>query len=102
MVRGQLGDSPPSAGWPTLLKLDPGCVVHGYLAHTKQRFPRTLQKDIAKGLMMVLGRGAVSYERGTLVQIRQLWSENEPAFTKVVRPYWDTLLIRTPPPLGQP
>ena len=48
-----------------------GCVlasnVQGYLAHKKPRPLRTLQKDYAKGPMVVLGGGAVSYVRGTPV-----------------------------------
>ena len=39
--------------------------LQGYLAHKKQRPPRTLQKDVAWDPMVVLGWGAVSYERGT-------------------------------------
>ena len=35
--------------------------------------------------MAVLGGGAVSYERGTPVQIRQLWGGKEPVLTKLVR-----------------
>ena len=41
--------------------------IQGYLAHKKQRRPRTLQYGCAQGLMVVLGRWAVSYERGTPV-----------------------------------
>jgi hypothetical protein len=41
--------------------------VQGYLAHKKQRPPRTLQEDYAQGHMVVLGGVAVSYERGTPV-----------------------------------
>ena len=41
----------------------------GYLAHKKQRPPRTLQKDYAQGPMEALGRGAVSYERCTPVRL---------------------------------
>ena len=32
-------------------------VLHGYLAHKKQRCPRTLQKDYSQGLEVVLGGG---------------------------------------------
>ena len=39
--------------------------VQGYLAHKKQRPPSTLQYDYTQGPMVVLGGGAVSYERGT-------------------------------------
>ena len=39
--------------------------LQGYLAHKKQRFPRTLEQDYAWGSMVVLRGGAVSYERGT-------------------------------------
>ena len=46
--------------------------VQGYLAHTKQRPPRTLQSDHALGPMVALGGGAVSYERGTPVHAHRL------------------------------
>ena len=36
--------------------------VQGYLAHKKQRPPRTLQQEYTQGPMAVLGGGAVSYE----------------------------------------
>ena len=52
---------------PSLL----GCGLQGYLAHKKQRPPRTLQKDYAWGPMVTLGGGAVSYGRGTPVQDSQ-------------------------------
>ena len=41
--------------------------LQGYLAHEKQRPPRTLQQDHDQGPMAVLGWWAVSYERGTPV-----------------------------------
>ena len=41
--------------------------VQGNLAHKKKRLPRTLQYDYAWCPMVVLGGGAVSYERGTPV-----------------------------------
>ena len=41
--------------------------LHGYVAHKKQRPPRTLQKDYALGPMVVLGGGAASYERNSPV-----------------------------------
>ena len=41
--------------------------VQGYLAHKKKQPPRTQQYDFAQGAMAVLGRWAVSYERGTPV-----------------------------------
>ena len=43
--------------------------LEGYLTHKKQRPPRTLQKDYTEGSMVVLGGGAVSYERGTPARI---------------------------------
>ena len=42
-------------------------IVQGYLAHKNQRPPRTLHWDYAWGPTVVLGGGAVSYERGTPV-----------------------------------
>ena len=51
-------------------------LLQGYLAHKKQRHPRTLQ--LALGTMMVLGRGAADYERGSPVQhvlpFRSYWA----------------------------
>ena len=44
--------------------------VQGYLAHTKQPPPKTLQKDSAQVPMVILGGGAVSYERCTPVTCR--------------------------------
>ena len=41
--------------------------IQGYLAHKKQRSPRTLQYDSASVLGVVQGGVAVSYERGTPV-----------------------------------
>jgi len=41
--------------------------VQVYLVHKKQIHPRTLQSAYAKGPMLVLGGGALSYERGTPV-----------------------------------
>ena len=38
--------------------------VQGCLAHVKPPHFRTLPKDYAQGLMVVLDEGAVSYERG--------------------------------------
>jgi hypothetical protein len=49
------------------LQEEPASSYRGYLAHRKQRPPRTLQKDCAKGPMVILGGGVVSYERGTPV-----------------------------------
>ena len=43
--------------------------IQGYLAHKKQRPPRTLQQEYAQGPMVVLRGGAVSYQRGTPVTI---------------------------------
>jgi len=42
--------------------------LQGYLAHKKTPPPRTLQEPYAWGPMVVLGGGAVSYERGTPVR----------------------------------
>jgi len=42
-------------------------MLQGYLAHKKQRPPRTLQWDYAYGPMAVLVGENVSYERGTPV-----------------------------------
>jgi len=39
----------------------------GHLAHKKQPPPRTLRSDYVWGLMVALGRGGGSYERGTPV-----------------------------------
>jgi len=39
----------------------------GYLARKKDPPPRTLQYDYTYGRILVLGGGAVSYERGTPV-----------------------------------
>ena len=41
--------------------------IQGYLTHKKQRPPKTLLWEYAEGPMVVLGRGAVSYERGSPV-----------------------------------
>ena len=41
--------------------------LQGYLANKKHPPPRTLQWDFTKGHVVVLGRGAISYERGTPV-----------------------------------
>ena len=41
----------------------------GYLAHKKTPLPGTLQYAHALGPMVVLGGGAVSYERGILVGV---------------------------------
>ena len=41
--------------------------LQGFLAHKKLPPPRTLQYGYAYGPMVVLGGGAVSYERGTPV-----------------------------------
>ena len=41
--------------------------LQGYLAHKKQRPPGTLQQDYAQDPMVVIGGGAVSYERGARV-----------------------------------
>ena len=46
--------------------------LQGYLAHKKQRLPRTLQKNYAHGHMEVLGGRAVSYERGAPVRVYAL------------------------------
>jgi hypothetical protein len=43
-----------------------GC-VQGYLAHKKQRPPRTLPKAYAQGPRAVPGGVAISHEQGTLV-----------------------------------
>ena len=40
----------------------------GHLAHKKQRPPRNLQQDCAKGPVVALGGVAVSFERGIPVQ----------------------------------
>ena len=40
--------------------------------------------------MVVLGGGAVSYEPGTPVQIRLLWSKKEPWLTKLLSPKTET------------
>ena len=39
--------------------------LQGYLARAKQHRPRALQQGYAQGPMVVLGRWAVAYERGT-------------------------------------
>ena len=41
--------------------------LQGYLAHERYPPPRTLQQDYAQGPLVVLGGGAISYERGTPV-----------------------------------
>ena len=46
--------------------------VQGYLAHNKPPPHRTLHWDYASGPMVVLGRWAVSYERGTPVRLEGL------------------------------
>ena len=63
--------------------------AHGYLAHKEQRPPRTLQEDYAQHPTVVLGGGAVSYERGTPVpagaktqEIRSSITAVEPRFTQ--------------------
>ena len=55
---------------PTFLIIEPKQTepeLQGYLAHKKQRPPRTLQQDSAQGPMVVLGDGAISHVRGTPV-----------------------------------
>ena len=42
-----------------------GLSLQGYLAHQKQRPPGTLKWKYAEGPIVVVGRGAVSYARGT-------------------------------------
>ena len=42
--------------------------LQGYLAHETFQPRRTLQQPYAKGHMVILGGGAVSHERGTLVE----------------------------------
>ena len=42
--------------------------IQGCLAHKKHPPPRTLQEDYTQGVMVVLGGGAASYERGTPVR----------------------------------
>ena len=44
-----------------------GTNVQGYVAHKKQPPPRTARSDYVEGHMVALGRGGVSYERGTPV-----------------------------------
>ena len=70
------GVESPDRGWFRIRRKSwyavPECVcgvagVQGYLAHKKQRPPRTLQKSCAWGAMEVLGRWAVSNQRGTPV-----------------------------------
>ena len=45
--------------------------VQGYLTYTETHPPRTLPEAYAEGRMVVLGRGAVSYARGT--PVLNLW-----------------------------
>ena len=47
--------------------------VQGYLAHKRPPPPRTLEKASALGPSVVLGGGAVSYERGTPVREKKTW-----------------------------
>ena len=55
-----------TCGYPMQLMEQPrGCRVQGYLAHKKQQPRRILQKPYAWGPMVILGRWAVFYERGT-------------------------------------
>ena len=55
----------------TFLDVDPcltgACILQGYLTHKKHIPPQTLQKDHTYGPMVVLGGGAVYYERSTPV-----------------------------------
>jgi len=44
--------------------------LQGYLAHKKQRPPRTLPYDHAEGPTVALGGGVLSYDRGTPVWAR--------------------------------
>ena len=56
----------PSAAWDSRMLLRSSRLyVQGYLAHKKTPPPRILQFDYALGPVVVLWRGAVSYERGT-------------------------------------
>ena len=48
---------PACQGWDMLLCPRYHPSLQGYLAHKKQRFPRTLQQHYAWGLMVVLGGG---------------------------------------------
>jgi len=44
-------------------------LLQGYLAHKEDPPSRTLQLDNVVGHMVALGRGGVSYERGTPVSV---------------------------------
>ena len=72
--------------------------LQGYLAHQKHLPPRTLQQDYPSGPRVVLGGGAVSYERGTplgepLVLDETCWTTK----TGVSRPQENARILRTPP-----
>ena len=65
-----LGDSgldPPQRGSGLVRNNRINVQISGYLVHKKQNPPRTLQQDYAQDPTVVLGGGAVSYERGTPV-----------------------------------
>ena len=65
--------------------------LQGYIAHKKQRAPRTLHQDYAQGPMEALEEGAVSYERGTpadpqhKVRAATLWAWNPQECEAVLR-----------------
>jgi len=62
------------------------CHIQGNLAHKKQPPPRTLQWDFAQGPMEVLEEGAVSFERGTPVEVCSPYVESR-LLRPIVGPY---------------
>ena len=50
-------------------------LLQGYLAHKKQRPPKTLQQDYDQGPMEALWGGGVFYERGTHIGEHPMHSE---------------------------
>jgi len=77
--------------------------IQGYLAHKKQRPPRTLQQGYAWGPMAVLRGGAVSYERGRLCTPRPLKTTTLVFGLKSVTFYNLLLQLRArPPTFGSP
>ena len=65
---GKEGRIPAEGAPQRVQKRRRGREIQGNLARKKQRPPRTLQYDYAWGPMVIVGRWAVSYSRGTPVE----------------------------------
>jgi len=80
----------------------PTAAVQGFLADKKPHHPRTLQTEYAQGPMMVLCRGAISYERGTplLSPTNNERPSLPPTRPPCMHPCRGTSIIRKRTPLG--